>query len=188
MSQAQLETKVTDYLRRSQKLEEDWQQPITTDQLQAELDRMAQHTRQPEILRELFEALGNDPFVIAECLARPLLAERLLTQSGSEQVKQTSGTYERVLAATGDYSLPSISDDAGCTNDTWTATSTDGAPSARRNHTAVWTGSEMIIWGGYYADNSGGDTIRAPTAGPLPAPLTHLVNDPVTLLYGLEVK
>ena len=32
--------------------------------------------------------------------------------------------------------------------DTWTAISTDGAPSARRAHTAVWTGSEMIVWGG----------------------------------------
>ena len=31
------------------------------------------------MLRELFAALGNDPFVIAECLARPALAERLLT-------------------------------------------------------------------------------------------------------------
>ena len=26
---------------------------------------MAQHTKQPEMLRELFAALGNDPFVIA---------------------------------------------------------------------------------------------------------------------------
>ena len=40
---------------------------------------MAKHTKQPEMLRELFEALGNDPFVIAECLARSALAERLLT-------------------------------------------------------------------------------------------------------------
>ena len=40
---------------------------------------MAKHSRQPEVLRELFEALGNDPFVIAECLARPVLSERLLT-------------------------------------------------------------------------------------------------------------
>ena len=43
------------------------------------MERMAQHTKQPEVLRELFEALGNDPFVIAECLARPALAERLVT-------------------------------------------------------------------------------------------------------------
>ena len=42
------------------------------------MDRMAKHTRQPEVLRELFEVLGNDPFVVAECLARPALAERLL--------------------------------------------------------------------------------------------------------------
>ena len=79
MSQEQLEKKVADYLRKSQALEDYWQGPITAEQLQAEMDRMAKHTRQPEVLRELFEALGNDPFVIAECLARPALADRLLT-------------------------------------------------------------------------------------------------------------
>ena len=30
----------------------------------------------------------------------------------------------------------------------WTAVTTTGAPSARYNHTGVWTGSEMIVWGG----------------------------------------
>src|SRR5206468_1910792 len=34
-----------------------------------------------------------------------------------------------------------------CT-DNWIATSTTGAPAARQFHTAVWTGSEMIVWGG----------------------------------------
>ena len=71
MSQAQLEKKVKDYLRSSQALEGYWQRPITSQQLQAEMDRMARHTKQPEVLQELFEALGNDPFVIAECLAGP---------------------------------------------------------------------------------------------------------------------
>jgi hypothetical protein len=159
MSQAQIEKKVTDYVRKSQALEDN--RPITADQLQAEMDRMAQHTRQPEVLRELFAALGNDPFVIAECLVRPLLAERLLTHSAGEQVKQISLTYEQVAATTGDYSLPSVSDDGGCTDDTWTATSTANAPSARAHHTAVWTGSEMIVWGGepedpYVLLNTGG--------------------------------
>ena len=32
--------------------------------------------------------------------------------------------------------------------DSWTATSTTNAPSARWDHTALWTGSEMIVWGG----------------------------------------
>jgi hypothetical protein len=78
MSQAQLEKKVTDYLRKSQALDDYWQRPITADQLQAEMDRMAKHSKQPEVLQQLFEALGNDPLVIAECVARPALAERLL--------------------------------------------------------------------------------------------------------------
>ena len=158
MSQARLETKVTDYLQKSQELEDYWQQPITADQLQAEVDRMAQDTRQPEVLRELFAALGNDPFVIAECLARPLLAERLLTHSADEQVKQTSRTYEQVAATTGNYSLPSIFGDGACTDDTWTPTNTSDAPSGRNGHTVVWTGTEMIVWGGYGGSyfNTGG--------------------------------
>jgi hypothetical protein len=77
MSQAHLEKKVQDYLRQSQAFEEYWQRPITAEHLQAEMDRMAKHTRQPDVLGELFEALGNDPFIIAECLARPILSERL---------------------------------------------------------------------------------------------------------------
>ena len=79
MSQAQLEEKVARYLRISQALADYWQRPITAKELRAEMDRMATHTKQPELLQELFDALGNDPFVVAECLARPALAERLLT-------------------------------------------------------------------------------------------------------------
>src|SRR5437588_1488639 len=82
ISQAQLEKKVADYLRKSQALEDYWQRPITAEQLQTEMDRMAQHSKQPEVLQELFAALGNDPFVIAECLARPVLAERTLATVG----------------------------------------------------------------------------------------------------------
>jgi N-acetylneuraminic acid mutarotase len=149
MSQAQLEKKVADYLRNSQAVADQWQQPLTAEQLQAEMDRMAKNTRQPEVLREVFEALGNDPFVVAECLAKPALAERLLAHSAGAQVKQTSRPYSHIVAGTTNYTLPTISDAAaGCIDDTWTATSTTNAPSGRINHTAVWTGSEMIVWGG----------------------------------------
>ena len=68
MSQTQLEKEVADYLGKSQALEDYWQRPITAEQLQAEMGRMAIHTKKPEVLRELFAALGNDAFVIAECL------------------------------------------------------------------------------------------------------------------------
>ena len=39
--------------------------------------------------------------------------------------------------------------------DSWTATSTANAPTARAGHTAVWTGREMIVWGGG-SGNTGG--------------------------------
>src|SRR5206468_796535 len=304
MSQAQIEGKVEDYLRNSQALEDYWQRPITPDQLQAEMERMASHTKQPGVLREIFAALGNDPFVIAECLARPVLAERVITElyahderlhgelkrraeadlrthPSVREMKQTSGMYtemewiksdsadlvpgdapgvvatplwgvgpnvpqargysERhggpdgvtmtsrkwqesvqklakdlgdtrasdpsgqiktgvlsplredeghyyavavmnkgkdrlklatvawlkeplrswlakaetqvpvtIAAVSANYALPVIaSPSVGCTDDTWTATSTTNAPAARENHTAVWTGSEMIVWGGF---------------------------------------
>jgi Kelch motif. len=274
MTQGQLEKKVTDYLRNSQALEDYWQRPITADQLQAEMERMAQHTKQPEVLRELFEALGNDPFAIAECLVRPVLAERLLVNSYAydqrihgelkqraeadlqahnrvDQMKQLRGEYSEIefvksdnsqrasnhdpghsaklntrewdqnmqklaatfnkssaakhdetvpvgklspvqqdenryyataviekgkdrltlarvawqkqplrswlasvedqvpatiTAASANYMLPSVSDGATCTDDTWT--STNDVPVSGSGHTAVWTGSEMIVWGG----------------------------------------
>src|SRR6266566_131007 len=293
MSQAQIEEKVEDYLRNSQALEDYWQRPITPDQLQAEMERMASHTKQPGVLREIFAALGNDPFVIAECLARPVLAERLLTElyahdsrfhgelkqraeaelrthRSVREMKQSSGMYtetewiksdstpdrdtggsaspeddgkpnckrrdaehgvtlnsrewnenvqklakdlgntkahdawgqiktdvlsplqedeshyyavavmkkgkDRLKLATvawlkeplrswlakaetqvpvtmaaisANYALPVIaSPSIACTDDSWTATSTTSAPAARELHTAVWTGSEMIVWGG----------------------------------------
>ena len=32
--------------------------------------------------------------------------------------------------------------------DSWIATGTANAPTARDTHTAVWAGGEMIVWGG----------------------------------------
>jgi N-acetylneuraminic acid mutarotase len=42
--------------------------------------------------------------------------------------------------------------------DSWTDTSTINAPEARGGYTTVWTGSEMIVWGGSNDDyfNTGG--------------------------------
>jgi N-acetylneuraminic acid mutarotase len=41
--------------------------------------------------------------------------------------------------------------------DSWRSTSTLGAPLARVNHSAIWTGSRMVVWGGdYYVYNTGG--------------------------------
>ena len=55
-----------------------------------------------------------------------------------------------MAAISANYALPVIaSPSGGCTDDTWTATSITNAPAGRYLHTAVWTGSEMIVWGGF---------------------------------------
>jgi len=157
MPQATIEQKVQDYVHHSELVEEEWQKPITSEQLQAEMERMAQHTKQPEVLRELFAALDNDPFVIAECLARPVLTERLelaAVEWRKEPLESWSATArdkvpDVIRAATANYTLPAISGQPSeCIDDTWTATSTANAPKGRELHTAVWTGNEMIVWGG----------------------------------------
>jgi N-acetylneuraminic acid mutarotase len=40
-------------------------------------------------------------------------------------------------------------------SDSWTATSLTNAPSAREDQTAVWTGNQMIVWGGTFEDGTG---------------------------------
>lgn len=117
LPEASLRAKVEDYLRKSDALERYWERPITAQQLQAEMDRMAKETKQPVFLRELFAALGNDPQLIAECLARPILADRFIHHmySGDGRVHGVlkrqveselaiTNTLEAMRALSGSYS------------------------------------------------------------------------------------
>ena len=63
------------------------------------------------------------------------------------------GTGNQIYLSTGGRYNPNTN--------TWTATSTANAPDGRTTHTAVWTGREMIVWGGQagflgYYFNAGG--------------------------------
>jgi hypothetical protein len=78
MSDEVIRGRVEDYLRKSYALEEWWRRPITAEQLQAEMDRMAKGSRDPQFLNELFVALGKDAYLIAETLVRQTLADRLI--------------------------------------------------------------------------------------------------------------
>ncbi|HKP03665.1 MAG TPA: hypothetical protein VJU77_09935 [Chthoniobacterales bacterium] len=155
MSHGQIEEKVRSYVRNSRVLEDYWQQPISFQELQAEMDRMARQTKNPDMLRELFAALGNDLFVIAECLARPALSEQLANQfyemkppSGGATRLGVAGVRSRNVPAFTGYSLPALGGipSGTCIDDTWSALA--DLPARRATHTAVWTGSEMIVWGG----------------------------------------
>ena len=159
MPMAAIRAKVADDLRKSQALAAIWRRPITGAQLQREMERMARQTQQPERLAALWAALGNDPYVIAECLARPSLANRLIRTwyAGDEPFaawwQTTAPEIPMEHRPMGDrYRLPEIG--AGgveCQDDTWRPTA--GPPDPRTAHTAVWTGTEMIVWGGNLSPN-----------------------------------
>ena len=72
--------------------------------------------------------------ILATLSVSRALADDLKTVNGTEC---KNGTVSRVEPS------------GVCTEDTWTPTSTTGAPANRWYHTAVWSGSEMIVWGGY---------------------------------------
>jgi N-acetylneuraminic acid mutarotase len=78
---AVIRRRAEDALLKTEALRRNWGLTVAPEQLQAELDRMAEHSQAPERLRELFAALGDDPTTAAECLARPLLVDRLLRAS-----------------------------------------------------------------------------------------------------------
>ena len=193
---AVIEAKVTDDLKKSAALEKCWQHPVKPEQLQAEMDRMAKQTKDPEGLRELFAALGNDPYLIAECLAKPALANRFV----SDQAHGEIPPVDSLAAENGDIDLhpttlvlPQIAGESHANGSNepclgaWKAISQLGAPASRWLHTATWTGSEMIVWGGsgtpapHVYLNTGGryvpatDTWTATSTGPgcPPARLDH---------------
>ncbi|MBZ5640826.1 MAG: hypothetical protein LAO51_18975 [Acidobacteriia bacterium] len=248
-----IRAKVEDALAKSAAVEQVWNRAISHDQLEAELDRIVGHTRDAAFLRELFDALGNDPALIAETLARSTLADRLVrqwyardgrfhaaTRAAADRARASAGdaaamarngvpgvtrTWHRAASgaakealvddewrelekslatistgalgpvreeddrfvvtavlnrgpdemSTETFSWPKRSFDAwwkstrpsldplrsvasgaftlaalptaACTADTWSPAMTT-APDARQFHTAVWTGTEMIVWGG----------------------------------------
>ncbi len=180
LSDTEIHSHVEDNLRMEIALQELYGISIDNPMLQAELDRMAAHTRAPKRLQELFAALGNDPVVLGECLARPILVRQKFEkqcatnshyQGNMQQEKDFDSWWQPQTEEWPFYdalmdissiqpalSRPKISgrmmeiktDSSGkILANTWTATGdTAIAPSERNNHTAVWTGTEMIIWGG----------------------------------------
>src|SRR5262245_898610 len=71
MPRSLIRAKVEDDLRKSQALAAIWGRPLSAAQLQREMIRMARDSKQPARLRAQWDALGNDSFLIAECVARP---------------------------------------------------------------------------------------------------------------------
>ena len=133
--QAVLEARVRAYLEQSALLEQDWSTPITTAMLRDEAARITRDTRMPDRLRELYEALGDDPFLIEECLVRPALAGRLIQQL------TTGASTEEI----GTPSLAAMCDPEGVWDNRSLGMDNPG-PWAGGEHVAVWTGTQMLVW------------------------------------------
>ena len=155
VSSQTIREKVERSLRLTNALWTYWHHRVTGQDLQAEIDREARSTLRPEMLRDLWAALDNDPVVIAETLARPILVERLARsfQAGDSRFRARSfDAWWSSVAPTqsltiddpaSGYRLPDL---GPALVGSWSPT--HALPEADLLISAVWTGAEMIIWGG----------------------------------------
>ncbi len=99
--------------------------------LDGELQRMMTASRAPHRLAAMRAALDDDPSMLRECLVAPLVANRL-----EELIAQgpPSASVNREHSEHWEWWVSSL------------------AFENRQFHTAVWTGNEMIVWGGRTAD------------------------------------
>lgn len=140
----------TDELRKLSVLE------IVPEEIAGERRRVERDTKDRRRLEQLYAALGQDRALIDRCLLRPLTVARALDRlrEADTSIASNSTRTER-----GSAGAP----------DSWSPLSTAGAPEARTDHTAVWTGSQMVVWGGLSdageALGDGDATIRSWTSG-----------------------
>jgi len=148
-----------DVLRKSNALSTLWGQAITGQMLQAEIDRMVRDSKRPELLRQLFASLNNNPTHVAEVIARPLLVDRLSRNffTNDQRFKSKDfGDWWRaaktefstsIETPVFKYNLPDFplaaQNFAGADGDSWRPMSALPVSTG----TAVWTGTEMIVWG-----------------------------------------
>ena len=110
-----LERKVQRYLAQSTALANYWRTPVTVEALHEELRRMARGTRMPDRLLALYAALGDDPQLVRECLARPVIVERLASNFFAYDRQIHAGTLreaEWLASGLRDGSLDPHADDA----------------------------------------------------------------------------
>ena len=107
---AVIQRNAEDAVLKSAALERFWGVSITGSQLQAELDRMASNSKAPEVLAELFAAVGSDPQKAAECIARPLLVDRLMQTYYSSDERFHGALKARALS---ELSIGTLSNSSG---------------------------------------------------------------------------
>ena len=157
---ALLARKVRTYLAQSAALEAQGV-PLTGAALRRELERIAAGTRFPERLQMIYTALHDDSFLIQETFVRAELAGRLAQELPEDALPDLDRSDTALVLEVAEplARLPQPASqqvDPACGfQDIWDSGQTDSPPTGRRYPTAIWTGSEMIVWGGDYLNTGG---------------------------------
>lgn len=173
LSDAAIRAKVETSLRRETALFDLYGVRIDAKALQDELNRMTYNTKAPERLREIYAALGNDATSVGECVARAHLADYSLRKAydsdlrwiTKRQKKQDFDSWwieqhqywSEATALTHPETLrtPIRNDESYNKALTDSEILTDTPVERRGGHVAVWTGNEMIVWGGHVSNIPG---------------------------------
>lgn len=179
LSRVELRRRVLEDLKKQAALRSYWGEEITAAQLEAEVARIVARSQDRTTLSEIIDALHDDAELFVEVIARPLLVERrvrerfavdqrldLVSDSRSPLVERSFDAWWdeaaphvealetarlsalEVLAIRKQLSLLGEKPPAPCAPNEWRLLPS-GAPDARDGHVAVWTGTEMIVWGGF---------------------------------------
>ena len=138
---------------------------ITSVNVANELESIARRTRMPERLEAIYAALGDDAGLVAATIAAPVLLDRL----AREGVRARGGDFDAWLRSANAAPAPADSLEAGppdrpprpqsvfAVDDTWDNGGLDDVPNARSGNSSVWTGTELIVWGGSNAEIGAAD-------------------------------
>ena len=157
MPRSAIERKVRQTMATEAVLSELYHQVIGPRELQIELDRMRISSRNPRVLAELLAALGGDDGRAAECLARPTLVERLhrlyasarrLPSSYANGGPDSLSSRDSSSATESMYGALRSDTTSSCSEEDCVISYGLSVPDDRYAHTAVWTGAEMVVWGG----------------------------------------
>ena len=153
ISDQQIEAKVMNNLAQEAALTQLYDVELDERAVHHELDRILETSQLPAKLGALFNQLDNDVQTIAECFIRPKLAYEGLAQRHDSKLQTFSQWWQANQQHWQQkFSYQPQQRQKTRTLKISTSNSIDSftriAPIGRTEHVAVWTGNEMLIWGG----------------------------------------
>ncbi|MEJ5166305.1 MAG: hypothetical protein WHV67_04685, partial [Thermoanaerobaculia bacterium] len=158
INEEKIKEKVLNFLKKEQTLKTFFKKEIKTQDMEEELKRIMKNTKDPEMLKEIFSALKNNKYLIFECLIKPIMVERFfenyclkfkengLLEDIDKFLEEENFSFEKIEAE--DFN--SFEENFKYMPiDSWDNGILDDPIPLNAGHKAIWTGAEMIIFGGF---------------------------------------